>query len=271
VFNLFKNKLNYLVPSDISKGLVSSNFVTIKIGDKITIFDDIVCFVTYKDRFFYEFTAGTYILSKETLLDLYDRQRKGQKNLKKLKIDFFFVNTRAFDFPLSYADKVIYHDRLTKLLFEANINLSVTDAKKFCTAICHEVYSTTALHSNDLVLSYIENDIRTYFLRKRLDSLDLGNNIICDIRDKISKSLTKIGISLNQFSLRIAEKSDGNVQRKKFFSSSHKNTNLTQEIENKFDQTQKTEYTNHQETLCPQCKSKLIKGSLYCHRCGYRR
>lgn len=37
MFNWLKNKLNNLIPSDLNKGFLTSNYVTVKVGDKITI------------------------------------------------------------------------------------------------------------------------------------------------------------------------------------------------------------------------------------------
>ena len=149
-----------------------------------------------------------------------------------------------------------------------------------------------------------------YFFKRDLENIHLTSDMKEEIKNRISKSLAKIGLQLNSFEILIEER----VKRKKssnteishtgFFDSF--NNSLTQSkqgtdqvdknfVANKIvaeksienvDQNKKKEYTspnqanttidthssneNSSISICPRCQNKLIKGSKYCHRCGYQ-
>ena len=90
MFNFFKSK-THLIPADLSKGMMTSNFCTIKIDEKLTIPDYASCLICYKDKVYYELNAGTYTLSKEMLIDIYQKQSKHNRKIKNLKLDFYFA------------------------------------------------------------------------------------------------------------------------------------------------------------------------------------
>ena len=105
MFGWFKSKLN-LIPNDASKGMLTSNFSTFKLGEKLVIPENLVCLLKYKDKTYKELTPETYSLNKEFLLDLYSKQIKGKKKLKELKADLYFINLSSFNFEFEYTDKI---------------------------------------------------------------------------------------------------------------------------------------------------------------------
>ena len=148
------------------------------------------------------------------------------------------------------------------------------------------------------------------YIKRELENIHLTSEMKEEIKNRISKSLAKIGLQLNSFEILIEER----VKRKKssnteishtgFFDSF--NNSLTQSkqgtdqvdknfVANKIvaeksienvDQNKKKEYTSSDQanttidthssnenssiSICPRCQNKLIKGAKYCHRCGYQ-
>ena len=93
MFNWFKNKLNSLIPSDFEKGFMSYNFCSVKINSNLTVPENSVCFVCYRNKIYLELTAGSYTLDENTLHSVYIKQSKN-KELKKIKLDLYFVNLK---------------------------------------------------------------------------------------------------------------------------------------------------------------------------------
>ena len=278
MFQWLKRALNNLLPSDIDKGMMSCNFCTIKIGDKIKIPENCVCLVTYKDKTYNTLQPGSYTLSKELLIDLYQKQLKNEKELKKLKVDFFFVNTKDFSYNFDYIDKIPICGKLKKLIFNVNINLNVSNCQVFASNVLSEFSSVNALSCERLILDYIENLIRNFFLHKELEDYSIPENMQSELKDKLANQLEKIGISLNLFKISIScNKKETTIQS---FSESANNFSQETDIskiehdkQNTIDQNQNLYYneqnnTKKNSTHCHNCGCKIIKGSLYCHRCG---
>lgn len=278
MFKWLKRALNNLLPSDIDKGMMSCNFCTIKIGDKIKIPDNCVCLVTYKDKTFNTLQSGSYTLSKELLIDLYQKQLKNKKELKKLKVDFFFVNTKDFSYNFDYIDKIPVSGKLNKLIFNVNMNLNVNNYRVFASNVLSEFASVNAISCERLILDYIENLTRNFFLHKVLEDYSIPETMQSELKDKLMKQLEKIGIALNLFKISISsnKKDTKNI----FFDEPDNNISTESEIrktesdnQNTIDQNENLYYNEQNNTKknlthCTNCGCKIIKGSLYCHICG---
>lgn len=310
MFSWLKNKLNSIIPDDIQKGVITSNFCTIKNGSKISVPTGVVCYINYKDKNYLELNAGEYTLNETTLPELCEKQKGKNKKLKKIKIDFYFVNTKQFDISFTYKDKVEIQNRLAKLIFTIKYNCNAIDSKKLFKSILYIIPDPDSVSSAILINDYLKESLMNYFFKRDLENIHLTSDMKEEIKNRISKSLAKIGLQLNSFEILIEER----VKRKKssnteishtgFFDSF--NDSLTQSkqgtdqvdknfVANKIvaeksienvDQNKKKEYTSSDQanttidthssnenssiSICPRCQNKLIKGSKYCHRCGYQ-
>lgn len=310
MFSWLKNKLNSIIPDDIQKGVITSNFCTIKNGSKISVPTGVVCYINYKDKNYLELNSGEYTLNETTLPELCEKQKGKNKKLKKIKIDFYFVNTKQFDISFTYKDKVEIQNRLAKLIFTIKYNCNAIDSKKLFKSILYIIPDPDSVSSAILINDYLKESLMNYFFKRDLENIHLTSDMKEEIKNRISKSLAKIGLQLNSFEILIEER----VKRKKssnteishtgFFDSF--NNSLTQSkqgtdqvdknfVANKIvveksienvDQNKKKEYTSSDQanttidthssnenssiSICPRCQNKLIKGSKYCHRCGYQ-
>ncbi len=298
MFNWLKNKLNSLIPDDVNKGIMTSNFCTIKNGTKINIPKEIVCFINYKDKNYLEIEDGEFVLNDASLPELCSKQRKKNDKLKKIKLDLYFVNTKPFDFKFEYKDKIEINNRIAKVLLSFTYNCNVEDAKKLFESILILEPNPDSFTSTLMINRYIEELLINYFLKKNIDDIILSSSMKQDINNRVSKHLEKIGIKLNTFSLILKEQIKKKQQKELiknntgFFSnynendSNEKNINI-KNVNGTVDQSKQTEYTNssHETDIkqqfesqnnssldvkfCPKCQNKLIRGSKYCHRCGY--
>lgn len=309
MFSWLKNKLNTLIPDDANKGIMSSNFCTVKNGSKISVPNAIVCYINYKDKNYLKLNSGEYSLNEATLPELCAKQRGKAKKLKKIKIDFYFINTKKFDMSFRYKDKVEVQNRLAKLIFSIKYNCNVVDDKKIFKSILYLMADPTSVSSATLINDYLKDNLTNYFFKQNLSNIHLDINTKEEIKNRIAKALQKIGLQLNSFEITVEEQ----LNRKKsinktpvhsgFFDSFNDSLALAQQtketsnfetnkiVEEKssenVDQTKEKEYTDTSQTenttnthqtnttdsnsisVCPRCQNKLIKGSKYCHRCGY--
>ena len=291
MFNWLKNKLNNLVPNDINDGLMTSKFCTIKLGSKIKIPENVVGFVSYKDKIYLEMNSGEHILNEESLPSLYKKQLGKKKSIKKLNIDLYFVNQSRFEHNLNYKDKIPVNHKMKKLTFDIKITSNVTDAKSFLETILITTANVNSRITDEIYLSYIEEFLRDYFLKIELDEMLIPEDMKSKIFDKLSKCLNKMGVSLHKLEINLSENSklDKNSSNKSSFFDFYREIKPKDEEkqENTVDQKEKLNYTldssetktaSNDETgekkesvsYCPRCQNKLITGSKFCHRCGYQ-
>ena len=91
--------------------------------------------------------------------------------------------------------------------------------------------------------------------------------------------MLKIGVNVNDLQISLFKEASEKIittpTTSSFFGSSslkenNKNTSNQINTNNSVDQPEKNIYTENKD-ICPRCKCKFIKGSIFCHRCGYRR
>ena len=281
MFKWLKRKLNYLLPDDIDEGMMSCTFCTIKLGEKISIPENCICLVTYKDKVYNTLQTGNHTLNKELLLDLYQKQLKKQNELIKLKVDFFFINTKAFTYSFDYFDKVPINNKLSKILFNVKININVEQHDLFSSNILSEFASVSALSCEQLILDYVQILIKQFFLHKELDNFSIPESTHEEIKEKLTKQLKKIGLSLNllkvsitsnnkesKTNLAIKQNHQENIMMGKENKTNYLTQNTIDQTENKYYNEENSITKNKPLTHCPKCNCKVINGSLYCHRCG---
>ena len=271
MFSIFKRKQN-LTPKDVSSGLLTSNFVSINIGENLEISENTICFIRYKDKTYKELTTGKYSLNKEFLLDLYTKQLKGKDKIKTLKADLYFVNLNSFNFEFEYIDKIPLNKIKEKFLINVKFNVQVADAKAFLKSLIYENTAPTAETSKNLIIQYTENILRNFYLRKSLESTNVDTNKINHI---VSKEFKKIGLNATIEGMELFKKTNNKTKKQS------KTPNKPVEKEEiKTEHTKETEKVNNleqienlpkAENVCPNCNSKLISGSIFCHKCGYRK
>lgn len=292
MFSWFKNKFNNLLPSDAHNGLMTAELTTIKVGTKLTVPENFVCFACYKDKTYLEMPTGTHILNAETLPELYKEQLGKRRSLRHLKIDLFFVNLNQTNISFSYNDKVPVSGKNTKLKFDVNINCSVNNAKKFSKFVLGFLATTTAYETEKLVVGFIQEFLMQQFLKVTLTSTEIPAGLVNELTQKLSSYMLKMALTLNNFNLSTQLKNNLTPQEKptKSFSfntststtnnisSSNLFNNSSKNKENVVDQNPNEHYNNVNSTLaetqqscarcCSVCGSKLITGAIFCHRCG---
>lgn len=281
MFNWFKGKQN-LVASDVKNGMLTSNFVSFKVGDKLVVPENTICYIRYKDKTYKELPAGDYSLNKEFLLDLYTKQLKGKTKIKNLKADLYFVNLNNFNFEFEYIDKLPLNKVKEKILFNVKMSVQVEDSKLFSKTLIYENTAPTAETTKNLIINYAENFIRFYFLKQKLSSTSINLEQQKEINNILASKFKKIGVSVNKTEVAIFKKTSKtstkeDVNKTTIFNKELNidNENSTQIEENStksIDLIDKKDYTtNTNLNLCPNCNNKLIKGSIFCHRCGYKK
>lgn len=279
MFGWFK-KFNRLLPDDVQKGFMTSNFCVVKLGETIEIPENVVCFVTYKDKKYLELQTGKHELSRELLLDLFTKQVKKDEKIKKIKADFYFINKTPLNLDRSFVNRLYYKTCSSKSFIDFKITANIDNVKNFYNFIRTDYAFVSGKQSVSQLLDYIEEFLRKYFLRKTLETSNLTEAIILDLNNKLQNLLKSIGISLTNFEIKISTKEFVNEKNENsefnFFETDKMNldkpleTNQVVEITNE-NQTQ----TNAQEEkinddICPQCKAKKIKNSVFCTKCGFK-
>lgn len=288
MFNLFKRK-QHLLPSDVKNGMLTSNFATFKVGEKLDLLENLVCYIRYKDKTYKELTSGSYALNKEFLLDLYTKQLKRKDKIKTLKADLYFVNLNAFKYEFEYVDTIILNGAKSKVLFNVNVSLQVEDSKTFTQLLIYENTAPTAETTKNLLIDFAEECIRKYFLKKKLETINLSLDMQQELSVTLTKYFKKLGVSVVESKVILFKKTTKTSKEdssKNSISVSNSTPNNNAEVANEdnirekkenlthnsVDQTENLIYNKNANTnLCPQCQCKMIAGSLFCHICGYRK
>lgn len=285
MFNLFNIKHN-LIPKDVNNGMLTSLFTTFKVDEKIDIPENVICFIRFKDKTYKEISTGTYSLNKEFLLDLYTKQLKNKKKLKVLKADLYFINLNTFNIEFEYTTKIIYNHIKSKILFNIKVNVNVNDAKKFKNFIIYENNSARSIDTEKILINYLEDLCKRFYLKKNLSSLTVDSETKQELFAYINKYLNKIGVVTNDLNITLFKHASiGKIEQttSNFFSktesieeSSSLHSNSEQIVENtsnSVDQPKENNYTKNStnKETCSQCGCVIIKGSIFCHKCGYKR
>ena len=279
MFNWLLGKHN-LIPKDVKKGMLTSLFSTFKVGENIEIPENIVCLIRYKDKTYKELTAGNHALNKEFLLDLYTKQLKNKTKIKTLKADFYFINLNNFNVEFEYATKLNINKIKSKVLFNIKTNINVVNSKTFSNFILYENNAANTIITEQILKEYLNILCKQFFLKQPISNLPINNEIKQELFSFIYKNMLKIGVNVNDLQISLFKEASEKIVTKpttsNFFSSSesneiNKNSELKQiNTNNPVDQPEKNIYTENKD-ICPRCKCKFIKGSIFCHRCGYRR
>lgn len=271
MFEWLKNKIN-LVPSDIDKGFMSSNFCTFKLGTKLTIPENIKCYVYYKDKFYLDLSTGEHILDDKVLTNLCTKQKVSNKS--KIDADLFFINLNALDLNFSYKDAIPFKKQKSKQIFFINFTGIITDPRKFANQIMGFYSSVYAWQSVEFVCNILQEQIQKYFAHKILDDTLLSTTIKQEIKDKCTQAMKSIGIDLTKINtdFKISynlnqqkenkQTKDTNMFEKKSILSTIKDASETHVKPKSQD--------SSSQSICPVCKRKRIIGSAYCHICGYK-
>lgn len=264
---------------------MTSSFSTIKLGEKLSLPENIICYVTYKDKTYYELTHGNYNLTRELLIDLFKKQYKVEEKPKNLAVDLFFVNTSPMKKELVFRDKVSIHNDLIKTFVRLYLTLQVVNPKEFSNYIRAEFAYVTAKDTDKFIFDDIEYITSQFLKRKNFDDYYIPLETEEDLKNKLSKKLASVGLNLSNF--KIEFDSTKNKEKRSefdFFTPElEKRENPKQEtqpavinqvVENKIEETVSTQTEkiqrpiNVNKNICPVCKSKRIPNSIYCIRCG---
>ncbi len=270
MFNWFKNKLNNLVPSDIGKGFMSSTFTKIKIGQALTIPENVCCYLSYHDKIYAELETGTYTLDKALLEKIYNRQQKNNRPLKKLDLDLFFVNLNSQDLKFCFPDKIPVKKKTKKFQVQVTITLKPKSPRVITDFLCAEFYSINAENSKECYMEYSQEFLKKQLLKVELNSSLLPAETKEDLRTKLKEYLKNLGMELLSFDLQLFVNDDEKGRLTQGFDFQFQNFESNTPSKT-VDQTQKFDYNENNSTpsnLCPKCKSKIIKGAVFCHRCG---
>ena len=269
MFGLFKRKQS-LIPKDMLNGILTSTFATFRIGEKIIIPENVVCFVRYKDKTYKEVLAGEYALNKEFLIDLYTKQLKGKDKLKNLKADLYFINLNYFNFEFEFVDKLPLNKIKEKFLINIKMNVQVEDCELFLKNLIYENTAPTAESTKNIIIEFAETNLRKFFLKQNLTSSTLAQEQLNNINKVISKSFKKLGLIANVLDVGLFKKTN-NISKKQVYSPKEDLVQENRDSELIKLEEETNNNINSTSNNCPICNNKLIKGSIYCHKCGYKK
>ena len=277
MFGWFKSKVNVL-PNDIEKALMSSVFVEIKLGSKIVVPNNVVCFVSYKDKIYLTLKEGTYSLDENNINALIIKQKRNKSKIKTIKLDLFFVNKSVFNENSSFTINYPINKQKTKVRFEYLLSLNIEDENKFKTLILSELALPDANSSKKVLFGYVDEFIYNFFLRKNLTSVNLPFEMSDNLKTKLTKFLLKLGVKLNKFELKLYPANSKINKNKLFFETLEANTNDSSnqksnsvQVDNLTKTLDRADSSNYNsDSFCPNCKIKRIKNSQFCHKCGYK-
>lgn len=296
--NLFSSKK--LLPNDVESGLMTSMFYSVKLGEKLIVPDNCVCYLSYKDKVYNQFESGNYTLDEQTLNSLITKQTRGKKEIKTVKFDLFYVNKNKFNYDTKQNESIPFDGRLSKVEIKTNFDCQVVDTKKFKSYALSFFALIRPIDAENLVKSFVTEHINKYYLKHDLFSPINAETETENIKTYLNKKAERYGFTFANLylSLWVKNKTKQPVETEKSFFDDVKvsktstvapiETIKTQkeaktETEN-IDNTKSKEYnlnnvgqsvsTNEnkekKQEVCPQCQSIRIANSAFCHKCGYK-
>ncbi len=225
---------------------------------------------------------GELMINKENLGALISKQTK-KKDIKKLQVDLFFVNTNKLEKSFTFADKIYIDHGLFKVNYKLNLKLNVEKPKKFLTFTLRELALPRGVDTDKLIQNYLYDLIHSFFLRKNLDSPELDEKILTTLKTKVQKFFNSVGVSLIDFDFQLSTNGTFAPKKIKIFDNTNKNTPKTATVQKEsgktLDQNENIDYNENvtqkvdnpptaQANICPVCGKTVVQGSIYCHHCG---
>lgn len=276
MFGWLKNKFNNLLPPDANKSLMSANFCTVKLNTKLTVPENMICYVCYKDKTYLELPAGTHFLNQENLKNLCKKQHLA-KSLKKVKVDLFFVNLSTFERQVKIKEKLLISRRLSRVELLVNFKIRVENADAFSKFILSEMSCPNASKTDGVVEGYFADFMHKFLLKKRFNSLVFEQDILNELTQKAQTFFEIGGVKLCNIQLEFSPQKQKFIQPNKQLKqdTAVERKTLTQTV----DQSNKNDYNisksekiinQEKKNICPNCKQNIVANSWFCHRCGFK-
>lgn len=310
MFNWLKRLFNpnKLLPKDVETGLMTSMFCNVKFGEKLVVPDNCVCYLSYRDKIYSEFTAGSFDLDEKTLDAIVSKQKRtDNKKKKQVKFDLFFVNLSAFDYETKQKEVIPVDKKLSKIEIKTNFTCAVTDATKFRKYALSFYALIRPIDAENLVKDFVREHINKYYLKRELFTPIEDAAEAAAFKAYLNKKAERFGFAFNRFDMALWVKAKDNnkgekqenVKKFSFFERQNstlqttkeqqpkqeavlnEKENATPKQEKNIDNAANKEYNldnaeqiaaekQSKEEICPICQSKRIANSAFCHRCGYK-
>ena len=168
-----------------------------------------------------------------------------------------------------FKDKIPVHKKMTRFNINISAEISVHNPETIAKYIFRDVATITSEQSMNLLSDYIEIFTKRFFFKVNLDNYELTNDISSNYRDKLTKYLYKIGITLTKLSISIGnknspEKSSGFFNHLDIIDAETNDIQLKSASDSSVEPIEK----NNTADYCTSCNNKLIDGSMFCHKCG---
>lgn len=252
MFFFKSKKINLQNLNDTMSSVVNKK---IKFDTKIEIPQNFVGLFYYKDKYIMSLNSGEYKFQGDLFYKLVEKNRKHNQDLNKQpKFDFnlHYVSTNNQNIKITMKKFVGFSKRIT---YSLNANYNIFDSKTFASHILLTWYKTT----NDRTLSIINCWFKEFLEYCNSKKYKINGSL----EENANKYFKKYGIIINNIKIN----SDNKIENNFFNNSADPPTSETifqQQLQN----TNLNISVDH-DRYCPNCQSKLIEGSLFCHKCGY--
>lgn len=246
---LFNKKIKLNQLDDVMSTKVNKN---IKGETKISIPDNFVALVYYKDCYLFSLNTGEYKLESDDFKKVIKRnERKNRKRKKSLySFNIHYINITSQSLVLEFKSITSFKN---KKKYYLNASYYISNPKSFANELLITWYKTT----NNRTIAYINSWFKEFFenaFRKR-DKISFSNNEL--LREYANKYFKKFGITIQSISI--------SPEQTKTFTTEQPNVikevNLNQE-----------NYTINKvepkSYYCNKCQAKIISNSAFCVRCG---
>ena len=244
----FNNKIKLDKLTDIMSSKINKN---IKMDTKISIPEEFVGLVYYKDIFLFTLDSGEYKLDKKEFDKVISKNLRRNKNKKKPNFNFNVHYVTKKELSISYDFKAITSFK-QKDKYKITCYYSITNPKLFANELLITWYKTT----NTRTIAYINSwfkEFSEYFVRK-FDKSRLSDNMF--LKEFANKFFKKYGVTIHSISI--------SNNKSNFFETvpTQQKQITNQTIASKI----KT--LNPSDRYCHKCQAKVVQCSAFCVRCG---
>lgn len=272
LFN-FNKKIKLKNTDEIMTTLINKN---VKLETKIEIPDNYVGLVYYHDYFQFSLPAGTHTMHKDSFYQIVKKNEKKNKASKKPTFNFniHYVSLNDMEMEIAYQKKNKSRQKVNCVLA---IKFKIDQAETFAKEILATSYRTTT----DRTSRYLHDWFKQFASKVNFKNITDKQKLI----QSATKFFKNYGISILDVSLKTdainrlySDNSNDNSHENMeiaSFSSSNNTSSLNDSQNNMLPNNSNNgslpqNVVQQNVRFCPRCQSKLLDGSTYCLRCGFK-
>lgn len=264
-----------------------------KIDTALQVPEGYAAFLCYQRKIYYELIKGDYVLNTLTIPDIIRQQVSLESNgifpaqkIKKFKVQIFMLKNA--DFKINFVIVCRRYKFADKI--KSNLNLScefilkAENSRLLLKNLLEQNFFLNKDKALKTIRDWLYEDIEIYIKKQPLKRNQSFFDSTYDeiMQEKLNKEYKAVGLNIVSLNLRLSKKENlqnnnsifapNTVADKRYIEAKQYSGQSVLPAMNDNSRTLTLNATreNTADRFCPNCESKIIEGSVYCHVCGFK-